>query len=203
MTKAEFLSGLDARLGALSLSDKEKSLEYYAEMIDDRIEEGLDEATAIREIGTIEDAAAQILMEMPLAAPVKPKRSRNLWLWICSLPLLIVFGGAALAILISYWAVIFTLLVSFFAVVATLFAGAIFGIIGGFLQIIAGNPSHGIALISAGNPLQGIAFIGAGCVCAGLGILAFIGIKPVWKCALRLFAAPVRLLKKLIVGRRI
>ena len=203
MTKSEFLSGLDARLGALSLSDKEKSLEFYAEMIDDRIEEGLDEATAIREIGTIEDAAAQILTEMPLTAPLQPKRKRKLGLWLCSLPLLIVFGAAALAILISYWAVILSLLVSFFAVVISLFAGALGGIVGGILQIVAGNPLHGIALTGAGNPLQGIAFIGAGCVCAGLGIFAALAIKPVWKCAMRLFAAPVRLFKKLIVGRRI
>lgn len=192
MTKSEFLSGLDARLGALSLSDKEKSLEYYAEMIDDRIEDGMDEAAAVREIGTVEDTAAQILMEMPLTAPVRPKRRpRNLGLWLCALPLLIVFGAVALALLISYWAVIFSLLVSFFAVVISLFAGALGGIFAGVVQIVDGDL------------LRGIAYVGAGCVCAGLGILASLGIKPVWKCALRLFAAPVRLLKAIFVGRSV
>lgn len=203
MTKAEFLSGLDARLGALSLSDKEKSLEYYAEMIDDRVEEGMDEAAAIREIGTIEDAAAQILMEMPLTALVRPKRAGNLWLWLCSLPLLIVFGAVALALIITYWSVIFSLLVSFFAVVIALFGGALFGIAAGILQIVSIDPHPGIAFTGAGNPLQGIAFIGAGLVCAGLGLLSVLGIRPVWRCALRLFAAPVRLLKRMIVKRRL
>ena len=192
MTKREFLSTLDARLGALSLSDKEKSLEYYAEMIDDRTEEGMDEAAAIEAIGSVEEVAAQILMEMPLTMLMKPKRTpRNLGLWLCALPLLIVFGAAALALLISYWSVILSLLVSFFAVVAALFGGALGGI------------CIGIVLIVTRYPLQGIAYVGAGCVCAGLGMLASLGIRPVWRCALRLFAAPVRLLKMMIVGRSV
>ena len=43
MNKQEFLSALSDKLSVLSEEDKEKSIDYYSEMIDDRMEEGLSE----------------------------------------------------------------------------------------------------------------------------------------------------------------
>ena len=45
MTKSAFLAELSGRLTALPQSEIEKSVAYYSEIIDDRIEEGLDEET--------------------------------------------------------------------------------------------------------------------------------------------------------------
>lgn len=41
MNKNEFLSALKARLSALPPNELEERLEFYSEMLEDRIEEGL------------------------------------------------------------------------------------------------------------------------------------------------------------------
>ena len=43
MKKREFLDRLKASLWAMPEADKERSADYYAEMIDDRMEDGLSE----------------------------------------------------------------------------------------------------------------------------------------------------------------
>ena len=47
MTKAEFLKALEEKLSALSAQDRVASLAYYEEIIDDRMEEGMDEQAAV------------------------------------------------------------------------------------------------------------------------------------------------------------
>ena len=49
MSKTEFLTELKKALEGLPEEDIEKSLEYYSEMIDDRIEDGLSEEEAVAE----------------------------------------------------------------------------------------------------------------------------------------------------------
>ena len=48
MTKSEFLSALENRLSGLPKDDVQKSIDYYSEIIDDRMEEGLTEEEAVR-----------------------------------------------------------------------------------------------------------------------------------------------------------
>ena len=47
MTKEGFLAQLRQQLWALPEADRQNSLDYYAEMIDDRMEEGLSEEEAV------------------------------------------------------------------------------------------------------------------------------------------------------------
>ncbi len=65
MNKQEFLKALWMRLSDLPREDLEKSLDYYNEMIDDRIESGLSEEAAVLAVGSVEDAAKQILKDYP------------------------------------------------------------------------------------------------------------------------------------------
>ena len=51
MTKWEFIAALGARLSGLPKNDIDERLNFYGEMIDDRIEEGLGEADAVSEVG--------------------------------------------------------------------------------------------------------------------------------------------------------
>ena len=53
MDKQEFLSKLRAKLFGLPQKELEERLSFYSEMIDDRIEEGLSEETAVKELGTV------------------------------------------------------------------------------------------------------------------------------------------------------
>lgn len=71
MNKADFLSELKARLSGLAEADIASSLDYYGEMIDERIEDGLSEGEAVAAIGSVEQAAEQILSEIPLPRIIK------------------------------------------------------------------------------------------------------------------------------------
>ena len=65
MKKQEFLTALWKQLSDLPNDDVERSLDYYSEMIDDRVEAGMSEEDAVAEIGSVEDVAKQIAAEAP------------------------------------------------------------------------------------------------------------------------------------------
>ena len=63
MNKEQFLAALRARLTQLPPADLEKTLQYYREMIDDRVEEGMSEAAAVVDVGDPAELAAAILQK--------------------------------------------------------------------------------------------------------------------------------------------
>ena len=83
MTKAEFLAALRSRLAGLPGEDTETFLDYYGEIIDDRIEDGLSEAEAVEALGSIDAVVGGILEETPLPrlvrAKVAPRRALRIW----------------------------------------------------------------------------------------------------------------------------
>lgn len=74
MNKQAFLSALRKGLTGLPENDIEHSIEFYSEMIDDRIEEGMSEEEAAASIGNIDDIVSQILSETSLTKLVKASR---------------------------------------------------------------------------------------------------------------------------------
>jgi uncharacterized membrane protein len=166
MTKAEFLAELRAAISGLPEADIEKSLDFYSEMIDDRVEDGLPEEEAVAALGSIEEIKTQILKDIPITKiikeKVKPKRSLS----GLEITLLIVGFPIWLPLLISVAAVIFSVYVTLWSVIVVLysvdlvfFAGAIVGVLGSISILLMGNIS---AMLLA---------LGSGFVCAGLGIL--------------------------------
>ena len=83
MSKQQFLAELRTALAGLPQDDIEERLNFYGEMIDDRMEEGLTESEALEGIGSVSDIAEQTLAEIPLTKLVKeriaPKRSLRGW----------------------------------------------------------------------------------------------------------------------------
>ena len=65
MKKQELLTALWKQLSDMPNSDVERSLDYYSEMIDDRVEAGMSEEEAVAEIGSVEEAAKQIMADAP------------------------------------------------------------------------------------------------------------------------------------------
>lgn len=166
MTKAEFLAELRAAISGLPEADIEKSLDFYSEMIDDRVEDGLPEEEAVAALGSIEEIKTQILKDIPITKiikeKVKPKRSLS----GLEITLLIVGFPIWLPLLISVAAVIFSVYVTLWSVIVVLysvdlvfFAGAIAGVLGSIPILFIGNISAVLLLL------------GGGLVCAGLGIL--------------------------------
>ena len=113
MNKTEFVNQLSAGLMGLSQEDIKRSMDFYTEMIDDRIEDGMPEEEAVAALGSIEEIRGKILEEIPITRIVKekitPKRSFKAWeiillilgspVW---LPLLLSFIVVCLIIYFAY-----------------------------------------------------------------------------------------------------
>ena len=63
MNREQFLTALRARLSELPQADLERTLQYYREMIEDRIEDGMPESAAVADVGDPDELAAFILQK--------------------------------------------------------------------------------------------------------------------------------------------
>lgn len=161
MNKETFLSELSLKLSGISKEEKEKTLFYYEEMINDRMEDGIPEEEAVSALGNIDEIVKNIKLEMPLSKLMKERidesreKSSNKTLWItlailgCPLwiPLLVAFAMVIFAFYIVIWSLVFSL----FAVIAAFGISAVGCFIGG-IAVLFIKPASGLCLI-------GVAFI--------------------------------------------
>jgi len=169
MDKREFLARLRKGLSGLNPADGEERINFYSEMIDDRMEEGVSEEDAVSEIGSIDDIVGQITAEVP---PAPQKRSLKVWeivLLALGSPIWISLGIAAAVVIISVYVSLWAVIISLWAVFGTVAACAVSSI-----------PAC-VALCIDGHILSGIAMLAAGIVCAGLSVFAFYGCTLVTK----------------------
>lgn len=167
MNKFDFLTQLRAKLWSIPHSDAERTVDYYAEIIDDRMEEGLTEEEAVDAIGDLDEIVGNILAETPqtpvAAEPAKKQRHLEPWmivLLVLGSPLWVslVTGAvsAVLSVYISLWSVVIIL----YVVAVALGVAAIGCLVGSFVMI----GRSGEALVTFGGAL----------LCAGLGIVLFL-----------------------------
>lgn len=169
MTKAEFLQSLRDRLSPLPKAETEERLNFYSEMIDDRMEEGLTEEDAVAGIGSVDEIAKQILSEAAPEKIIKSER-RKLKTWeivllILGSPIWLSLLIAAVSVALSVYAVLWSLIVSVWAVFGAFVGGALGGITASVIVIVKGNLYSGLAII------------GAALVCAGLSVFTFYGCR--------------------------
>ena len=170
MRKQQFLYELKKRLSGLPAKEAAERLNFYSEMIDDKIEDGLSEEEAIRDIGTTESVAAEILAEAPvITATAERNKSRlgamGVIFLILGSPIWLSLIVAAFAVAISLYAVLWSVIIALWAV---------------FVSFVAAGPAGvlaGIIFALCDNVLPGIATAGAGLLLAGLAILIFFGCK--------------------------
>ena len=170
MSKQEFLDQLRARLSGLPRQDVIERLNFYSEMIDDRMEEGLSECEAVASIGSVDEIISQIVADMPLSKivkeKIKPARQLKVWeilLLVLASPIWLSPAIAAVAVIVSLYASLWAVVISLWAVFASL-AASFVGCLLAFFIFLAG-----------GNATTGVAILAAGLVCAGLSIFAFYG----------------------------
>lgn len=171
MTKQEFISNLQARLSSLPKKEVDDRIDFYGEMIDDLMEDGLSEEEAVLKIGPLDTVASQIIADIPLSkiAKEKIKTRKKLKTWEVILlaagsPLWVTLLAVAFSVLITLYAVFWSVIAFLWSVFGAL-AGTTLGGIAAGVIILAIN--HNIPL--------GIAFFGASAVCAGVAIFAFFG----------------------------
>lgn len=196
MNKIEFLTVLRERLQGLPEEDINKSIDFYCEMIDDRVEDGMSEEEAVEALGNIEEIISQILSEVSLPKlvkeKVKPKRALKAWeivllvlgapLWI---PLLAAVILTVLAIYLSVWSVI----ISLYAVDLSV--------------AVSGLACIGVAvaLLFDGQFVPAGVVFGTGLVCMGLAILLLFAFNLVTKGILWVSKKALLGIKGLFIGK--
>ena len=157
MSKQEFLSALRKKLSGLPGDDIEERLNFYNEMIDDRVEEGLTEEQAVEELGSIDDIVSQIMSEIPLTKlvkeKVKPNRSLRAWeivLLILGSPLWLSLLAAALLVVIAIYTVIWSGVVMVWAAGLSVAACSIGGFVSAVVLAVQGNLAAGFTMFGAG-----------------------------------------------------
>lgn len=166
MNKEQFLIELASALAGLPEEDIEKSLEFYSEMIDDRIEEGLTEEDAVAEIGSIDDIRAQIIKDTPLPKlikeKVKSKRSLSgleITLLIVGFPIWFPLLAAAASVIFSVYVTLWSLIIVLFAVEACFVACAFAGIVATPLFFVIGNTPSALFMLGCGLFLAGLSVL--------------------------------------------
>ena len=203
MNKQEFIKKLKEMLSNLPEKEINERIDFYSEMIDDRIEDGLTEEQAIKDIGTVEDVAKQIIDEIPLFKIIKhklkkskaknttTKRNRSGW----EITLIAVGSPIWFSLLISFFAVIFSLYVSLWAVIISLFAVDLSLLLSG-LAIIPG-----VLFIFTESLSIGLLIIAGGIMCMGLSILFFYVCKYTAKFGIFITKKIPRLIKGLFIRK--
>lgn len=190
MKKKEFLKELESRLNGLPEEDIKARLQFYEEMIDDRMEEGKTEEEAVADIGTIDAVVEDIAKDTPLLTlvkeRVKPKRNIKAWeivliavgfpIW---LPLLIV----AFVLLIVGYILLWILAIVSYAVETALIGAIIYG----YFSFFASGFNYG--------------YLAIGIIATGLSIFMMFGCIGATKLNIKLTKAIALSIKKKIVSR--
>lgn len=187
MTKLDFILALHEQISDLPKADVEEQLRFYSEMIEDRMEEGIDEETAVEAVGSVQEIAAQIRADFVPCDTKIASHKRTMQWW--EILLLIVGSPVWVSLLIAAAAVVLSLYVSLWAVVVSLWA--VFGsVIGCSIAFCAASA----VLMITGECLPGFALLGAGLLCAGLAIFMYYGCHAVSKGTVVLTGKVVKIL---------
>ena len=179
MSKADFLRLLERALMQLSEEERQKNLEYYSELLDDMMEEGMTEAEATAKLGSPNQIAQSILQEMPLGKLVSTRmKPKSGWtplaivlavvgspVWV---PLLLATVAIVLAVFVSIWALGFAAVAVVIALAVAVVAAPIFAVRAAVMTL-----PLGLMLLGAGLVLLGLCVLG--------GLMAVVLCKLLWQ----------------------
>lgn len=168
MTRFEFLDALQKELDDLPESDIKASIQYYNEMIDDKMEDGLTVEAAVADIGNPQKIAEGILSDTPLSKIVKNKMKQRRRLSAFEIVLLILGSPIWLSLIISAFAVALSVYATLWSVVISVFA-TFFAISVSGIATLLGSA---VMFIFVTPAAAGLCF-GASLILIGLAILLY------------------------------
>ena len=173
MNKTQFCALLGNKLKPyLSPKEMYKTLNFFEEMIDDRIDEGLSEEEAVSQLGDINIIVDQILDEHNIGK----KQTKLVWRFIPR-----ELGFINIVLLFPAWIIIFSLVVSLFIVILSIIFSIVFSIIaifiGGILLILK-SPFY---LIYERNISYFLDTLGFGFVISGAGLIGIYWLIKIYK----------------------
>ncbi len=171
-------------------------MDYYSEMIDDRIKDRLSEEEAVAAMGSIDDIVSQILMDTSLPKLVKAKAqlSRSLQWWeivllIIGAPIWAPLLFSAIIVRLALYLTVWALIITFYAVDLTIALGCLIGFFGGTVALFFKGP--GEALLCLGIAL----------ILAGIAILLFFACNLLSHGAFKLSSLGIQGVKHIFIGR--
>lgn len=163
MNKKEFLQKLSERLAGLPEEDVKKSVDYYDEIIDDRIEDGLSEAEAVEALGSLDEIVKQILSDTSLQGSVKQEKNVKhefkaieIVLIILGFPLWFPLLAAFFSLVLTAYILIWVAVLVLYSIVFAFAAGAVGSIAGIVFNIISGGSAAAVAFLGYGFILAGL-----------------------------------------------
>ena len=162
MTKNEYIKKLKRALRQVKREERNKSLAYFSEVIDDRVEEGVSEENTVAELESVEEAAERIIAEAKAQGQLKPKRS------VWEIILLVLGFPLWFPLLLTIGIVVFTIYGVVWIMIAALFILAVALAVCGPAGIVC------MFIVITSNTAAGFALLGIGLACAGLGVAIFI-----------------------------
>ncbi|MBR3574664.1 MAG: DUF1700 domain-containing protein [Lachnospiraceae bacterium] len=179
MLKQEFLAKLRSGLEAASIEDIDECIEFYDEMISDRIESGMNEESAVAQMESIDSIISNYKAEKPVAKLIMDKVQKShddakgkgkgaLWIVLAIigfpiwLPILIVVFALLLTLYIVLWCIV----IAVFCVLVAIGAVALSGLFI-FIMMFTGIVPWPLGIFS----------LGAGLFLGGLAALLW---HPIW-----------------------
>ena len=179
MLKQEFLAQLRSGLEAASIEDIDECIEFYDEMISDRIESGMNEESAVAQMESIDSIINNYKAEKPVAKLIMDKVQKShddakgkgkgaLWIVLAIigfpiwLPILIVVFALLLTLYIVLWCIV----IAVFCVLVAIGAVALSGLFI-FIMMFTGIVPWPLGIFS----------LGAGLFLGGLATLLW---HPIW-----------------------
>lgn len=164
MNKQEFLDTLSEKLQGIPKEDRETSLEYYSEMIDDRTEDGLTEEQAVKAMGSVNEIADKIINDMPieklLKTKVTPQRKLSaleIVLLTIGFPIWFPLGISLIAVAFALYLVLWMLILCIYIIAFSFAVSGIAAIIALFMSMFNGQALWGLFLFGCGMVLLGLA----------------------------------------------
>lgn len=172
MTRNEFITSLSARLQGIPGTERQKALDWYSELICDRMEE-MPEADAVSGIGSVDEIADEILSQYRQNTTAvhssdgtepqsrrSPDKGVNTALVIFAavvlspiwLPLLIVGLSLALIAVVLVWCAVVTVGVMLVSAAAV----GVVGLVYGFWALFVINPAYGLLVLGAALTAAGL-----------------------------------------------
>lgn len=168
MNKEEFLESLKRLLKSLGKSEREKSLSYYSEIIDDYIEDGYTETEAVEQVGSPGVIAQEILEEQggrPGGQLSGGMKGLVAVLLVLGFPLWGSLMLAGVCLLLAAALLILSAYIVIWCIPVCTGACSVSGLV---LSVIS---MGGAAIIIFQDTAAGVIQLGIGMVCAGIFIL--------------------------------
>ncbi|MEM1484375.1 DUF1700 domain-containing protein [Oscillospiraceae bacterium PP1C4] len=197
MNKFEFILMLESKLKALPQSEIDKSISYFSEIIDDRVEDGMNEEEAVASLENVDDIVEKIMLDISLPVLMKARIKENgslsplnIVLLVLGFPIWFPLLMAAFAVSLAFYVSVWAIIISLYAVILSLVIAGIVGLVSFPVCILRDIPS-------------GVFALGCSLLSTGIAILLFHPIAALSKLLIRLTEWALRKIKILFIRKEV